>query len=108
MDLYHSNDSEERLIQEPIEDIPFKSYSSAKRKESSFWRRWQWSNTFELDAIATQPSVFDDPQEAQFYQPRADWENLHRFDPKARWTYREEYVSSLVVISDELRILFVN
>jgi hypothetical protein len=105
MDLYHSNESEERLIQEPHEDISLKSYS-AKRREISFWRRWKWTNTFELDAIATQPSVFDDPQEAQFYQPRSDWENLHRFDPKARWTYREEYVRSFVVISDQCRISF--
>jgi hypothetical protein len=52
-------------------------------------------NTFELDASATQPSIFGDPEEAKFYQPRPDWENLHRFDRKARWTYTEEYISSL-------------
>lgn len=42
------------------------------------------------DSIATVRSVFDDPQLAQFYQPCADYENLHRFDPDERWTHREE------------------
>ncbi|KZV82079.1 MFS general substrate transporter [Exidia glandulosa HHB12029] len=44
----------------------------------------------DLDAIATLPSVYDDPVIARHYWPRADYENLHRFEPAARWTYREE------------------
>lgn len=42
-----------------------------------------------LDDIATQPSVYDGEQ-AQFYQPRDDWENIEAFDPSFRWTWREE------------------
>ncbi|KAG5638011.1 hypothetical protein H0H81_002279 [Sphagnurus paluster] len=43
-----------------------------------------------LDSTATRRSVYDDPTLAEHYWPKADYENLHRFDPKARWTLREE------------------
>ncbi|KAF8956088.1 major facilitator superfamily domain-containing protein [Flammula alnicola] len=50
------------------------------------WKRAK----LDLDAIATQPSVFDDPVTLKVYRPPPQYENVHRFDPLARWTWREE------------------
>jgi hypothetical protein len=46
--------------------------------------------SYDPNSIATLPSVYDDADTAPKYQPRDDWENLHRFDPKFRWTWGEE------------------
>lgn len=48
------------------------------------------------DAIANNPSVFDDSSIAKFYWPRKDYEGLHRFFPDFKWTIAEEkrYVPS--------------
>lgn len=54
-----------------------------------FWQRAK----LDLDSVATQPSVFDDPAGLKAYRPPPSYENAHRFDPTARWTWREEKVS---------------
>nr|RBQ84670.1 hypothetical protein FVER53263_08649 [Fusarium verticillioides] len=60
----------------------------AAPEEPRSW--WQRRPKQDGEAIATRRSVFDDPDMARHYQPRSDWENLHRFDPSERWTFNEE------------------
>ncbi|KAF9456607.1 allantoate permease [Collybia nuda] len=50
------------------------------------------SQTIDPDSTATRRSVYDDPYLAEHYWPKPDYENIHRFDPKARWTVREERI----------------
>ena len=57
----------------------------------------------DLDAIATQRSVFDDPKTVDLYRPPPQYENAHRFDPQARWTWREEKASPFSLF---LEVLF--
>lgn len=80
-------------------EVPTLSAPVARGTKRSFWRKPK----HELDSVATQPSVFDDPVTLEIYRPPATWENTHRFDPLARWTWREEYVSRSSVDDIQLR-----
>lgn len=64
---------------------------------TALWSLFQRSDKRKLDEIATQPSVFDDPEQAQYHQPHPKYENLHRFDPNFTWTWAEEKVSFMNV-----------
>ncbi|KAI0347970.1 MFS general substrate transporter [Trametopsis cervina] len=63
-----------------------------------FWKK----KKIVLDAVATQPSVFDDPTTLDVYRPPPQYENAHRFDPLFRWTWKEELA---VVRKIDLRIM---
>lgn len=72
-----------------------KSNESTQPDEGVAWSPltslWQRSKRkIQQNEIATQPSVFDDPALAKFYEPHPKYENLHRFDPSFRWTWSEE------------------
>ncbi|KAI0264759.1 allantoate permease [Gloeopeniophorella convolvens] len=61
-------------------------------EEGTRFTEWLFSRRArpDPDSIATTRSVFDDPVLAKHYWPKDTYENLHRFDPDARWTHREE------------------
>ncbi|KAJ4468859.1 allantoate permease [Lentinula aciculospora] len=75
----------EELLKDNLaeEEAPFKL-------SSWLFSRWSRKPRLDEDITATRRSVYDNPEMAQLYWPKQDYENLHRFDPSARWTYGEE------------------
>ncbi|KAH9929763.1 MFS general substrate transporter [Fomitopsis serialis] len=67
-----------------LEQVP--SLGVPIEEKGGLWRR----SKRDLDSVATQPSVFDDPATVDMYRPSPVYESAHRFDPLARWTWREE------------------
>lgn len=72
-----------------------------EERPKHFWQRLTRPKK-NLDSIATQPSVFDEPAGLEKYRPPANYENAHRFDPAARWTWKEERVGPRVQILSTL------
>ncbi len=60
------------------------------RRIADFFLPKRYRRLRDLDTVATQPSVFDDPKLAPHYAPPEQWENYKNWDPKLRWTWREE------------------
>ncbi|TFK49343.1 allantoate permease [Heliocybe sulcata] len=75
--------------QEPLDDLvePDEEYQF-RFTDWLFGRKSR--KPLDQDAVATKRSVFDDPVLVEHYWPKPEYENIHRLDPKARWTYREE------------------
>ncbi|KAI1210111.1 major facilitator superfamily domain-containing protein [Annulohypoxylon truncatum] len=55
-------------------------------------RKGPKNEPFDLDAIATQPSIWDSESVEEYKELyiHPKWENWSAFDPKFRWTWREE------------------
>lgn len=77
-----------------LDDTPPLGIPVDDKPSRFFWNRVTSKSKHDLDSIATQPSVFDDPKTVHLYRPPPQYENAHRFDPNARWTWREELVDA--------------
>ncbi|KAH9837359.1 MFS general substrate transporter [Rhodofomes roseus] len=82
-----SKDSDDKLSSAvSLEQVPSLGAPVEENKGFFLWRR----SKRDPDSIATQPSVFDDPATVDLYRPPPVYESAHRFDPLARWTWRDE------------------
>lgn len=68
------------LAEPPVQQETYTSWGFVRNKRQKV----------DPDAIATVRSVFDNPDLAQFYHPKPEYENYRAFDPNERWTHREE------------------
>lgn len=93
-DSYSSKGDEKEVSSDSVSETapPLAKSAAIPKKFSDFvpFLRRKDDAAEDLDSIATQPSVYDDPDFAKVYAPHPRWENLHRFDPNFRWTWREE------------------
>ena len=82
-----SIDARKDDLQDPVDEKPrFADFFLGRRR----------LRPRDLNAIATVRSVYDDPLLAKHYWPTPKYENLHWFDPRARWTFAEERVRKQV------------
>ncbi|KAL5495055.1 hypothetical protein ACEPAI_517 [Sanghuangporus weigelae] len=100
-DLNEEKDSTLEKVGHEVKEVPSLA-APLEEDRSHFWSRVFRSSKYDLDSIATQPSVFDDPATLDVYRPPSSYENAHRFDPDARWTWREE---KKVVRKIDLRVM---
>lgn len=75
-----------RILEEQAEE--YRASQKPTNNLSSLWTRTK--DTRRPGDIATQPSVFDDPNLAPYFAPSEKYENRHRFDPSFKWTWGEE------------------
>lgn len=76
--------SEISLSENVLQELEAPSDSQGLR----WWKKGKLTKV-DLDSTATQPSVFGE-KTLELYRPPPSYENAHRFDPAARWTWREE------------------